>query len=207
MENRIKIFIVIIWLFTGSGILGIKSSYSELFLSLTPLYLLVNFLLIILTLKGNTKNVFCAIIIPIFIGFICEVLGVNFGLIFGSYSYGDNLGVKILGVPVIICFNWSLLSIITTDVVKLITTSKLLCVFIGAFLMTLIDFLIEFSAPRFQFWEFENGIVPFWNYLSWFLISIISISAYQYFQIMTNKHVSIHIFACIMFFFSIFFII
>ena len=33
---------------------------------------------------------------------ISEILGVNYGLIFGDYIYLDNLGYKVFGVPVII---------------------------------------------------------------------------------------------------------
>ena len=45
-----------------------------------------------------------------------EFLGVNYGYIFGNYAYGSNLGYKIGGVPVMICVNWVILTIITADV-------------------------------------------------------------------------------------------
>ena len=33
-----------------------------------------------------------------FVGMIAEILGVQYGLIFGNYQYGNNLGLKLLGV-------------------------------------------------------------------------------------------------------------
>ena len=36
----------------------------------------------------------------VLIGFVIEVIGVKTGYVFGSYSYGDSLGFKILEVPV-----------------------------------------------------------------------------------------------------------
>ena len=35
-----------------------------------------------------------ALLIPFLLGFITEAFGVNYGLIFGDYSYGENLGFK-----------------------------------------------------------------------------------------------------------------
>ena len=43
---------------------------------------------------------------------IAEILGVNYGLIFGKYDYGDNLGLKLLGVPLLIGLNWVVLTFI-----------------------------------------------------------------------------------------------
>ena len=44
---------------------------------------------------------------------ISEILGVNYGLIFGDYIYLDNLGYKVFGVPVIIGVNWIILTYIS----------------------------------------------------------------------------------------------
>ena len=97
-------------------------------------------------------------------------MGVNFNLIYGSYSYGENLGLKIYGVPLVICINWSLLTIVSADIAKLITQNKVLRILIGALLMVLLDCLIEISAPRFDFWVFEDEIAPLQNYYAWFIV-------------------------------------
>ena len=105
-KNKIFISIFIIWLFNLSGIVGILSSYSAWFLGYTSLNLLIYVVLIIWNLENISKKVLIAFSIPFFIGFFTEYLGVNYGLLFGTYSYGNNLGIKIWGVPLMICVNW-----------------------------------------------------------------------------------------------------
>ena len=95
LKNKISISIFIIWLFNISGILGILSTYSDWFLKLTPINLSMYVILILWNIDDFSKKVLVAFSIPFVIGFLTEFLGVNFGLIFGSYSYGDNLGLKI----------------------------------------------------------------------------------------------------------------
>ena len=106
-------------------------------------------------------------------GLIVELLGVNYGLFFGDYSYGDNLGSKIYGVPYVIGFNWVLLIIATGSVSdKLIKGRKIYKIIFASFLMVLIDLLMEKSAPKLDFWEFVISPVPFSNYLWWFIFSL-----------------------------------
>ena len=88
MNIKTNVYLGLVWLFTISGILGVISTASAWFLALTPLYLSLNFLMILLSLKENPIRLLKAISIPIFLGFITEVLGVNFDLIYGSYTYG-----------------------------------------------------------------------------------------------------------------------
>ena len=87
-KYKIATSIFIIWLFNISGILGILSSNSDWFLKLTPINLSMYVILIIWNAKDLSKKFLLAFFIPFLIGFITEYLGVNYGLIFGSYSYG-----------------------------------------------------------------------------------------------------------------------
>jgi len=204
MNIKIKLYIGLIWLSTISGIFGIISSASASFLALTPLYLYLNFLIVLLCLKVKLVIFLKAISIPILLGFITEVLGVNFDLIYGSYIYGENLGLKILGVPLVICLNWCLLTIVSADVAKLITLNKVKRILIGALIMVFLDFLIEISAPRFDFWVFKDGIVPIQNYFAWLVVSAIAHLWYQSFKIDTNSKISFHIISCLFVFFTVF---
>ncbi len=207
MNLKLNAYIGLVWLFTISGILGIMSSASACFLALTPLHLTLNFLIVILCLKGNPYIVFKAISIPLILGFTSEVLGVNFDLIYGSYTYGENLGLKIFGVPIMICLNWCLLTIVSTDVAKMIVQNKGLRILIGALLMMFLDMVIEVSAPRFDFWVFKDGIVPLQNYIAWFIVANMAHWWYQSFSIDTNSKISCHIMICMFVFFSIFLIL
>ena len=100
-----NISIGLVWLFHISGILGILYGDSDWFISATPLNLTLNFVLLLINCKGH-KWFFHIVILGFFTGMITEILGVQFGWIFGDYQYGSQLGVKVLGVPFLIGVNW-----------------------------------------------------------------------------------------------------
>jgi putative membrane protein len=203
-QQNEQLSIGIIWLFTISGIFGVLSSFEDWFLSLTPLSLLLSFLMILWHIKVYNLKTFLALSIPFLLGFVTEALGVNYGLIFGVYAYGDNLGFKVLGVPLMICINWTLLTVATADVAQYFAKNKIFASFIGAAIMTGLDVILEVSAPRFDFWEFENGIVPLQNYIGWLIIAFIAHLGYQSFKVKTNKRISWHVLISIIVFFAVF---
>jgi len=205
-KNKIFISIFIIWLFNLSGIVGILSAYSSWFLGLTPLNLLIYVVLIIWNLEHISKKFLIAFSIPFFIGFFTEYLGVNYGLLFGTYSYGDNLGIKIWGVPLMICVNWGLLTFITADLSRVIHKNIFVRSLLGGLLMMILDLIIEVSAPRFDFWEFENNTIPLKNYIAWFVIGSIAHYLYNQIPLKTNMKLSINIFVALTFFFFSFLI-
>ena len=205
-NNKIFISIFIIWLFNISGVVGILSPYSSWFLGLTPLNLLIYVVLIIWNLEHISKQFLIAFSIPFFIGFLTEYLGVNYGLLFGTYLYGENLGIKIWGVPLMICVNWALLTSITADLSRLVHKNIIARSLLGGLLMMILDVIIEVSAPRFDFWEFENNTIPLKNYIAWFVIGSIAHYLYNQIPLKTNMKLSINIFVALTFFFLSFLI-
>lgn len=193
-----------LWLFTISGILGILSQYQDWFLALTPLNLMLYALIILWNMQTLNFKTWLALFIPFMLGFITEALGVNFGLIYGSYAYGENLGFKVFGVPLMICVNWAVLTVVTADIAKHLIKNIWFSAFIGAALMTSLDLIIEVSAPRFDFWEFEGGVVPIQNYVGWLLTAFIAHLGYQKLQVKSNKLISWHVFTSIVVFFAVF---
>ena len=176
--------IFFLWLINISGFFGMLSDQNEFFLSTTPYVLSLTLLLLILNHNLSSKKSKIGLMLVFLFGLIVELLGVNYGLFFGDYSYGDNLGSKIYGVPYVIGFNWVLLIIATGSVSdKLIKGRKIYKIIFASFLMVLIDLLMEKSAPKLDFWEFVISPVPFSNYLWWFIFSL----CFQYIFFKTVK--------------------
>ena len=110
--NKQNISIATIWIFHISGIIGIIYSNSSWFIKATPLNLALSFLLVLINTKISKKTVFL-FFLCFTVGMLAEIIGVNKGLIFGEYSYGDALGIKVFGVPILIGINWCILVFIT----------------------------------------------------------------------------------------------
>jgi putative membrane protein len=183
-EEFLRLSIFFLWLINISGFFGITSDQSEFFLSTTPYVLSLTLLLLLLNhdLSDNKSKIGLTLIF--FLGLIVEILGVNYGLFFGEYSYGANFGPKIYEVPYLIGFNWVLLIIATGSLSdKLIKGKEIYKIFFASSLMVLIDLLIEKSAPKLDYWEFVISPVPFSNYLWWFIFSL----CFQYIFFKTVK--------------------
>ena len=183
-KEFLRFSIFFLWLINISGFFGITSDQNEFFLSTTPYVLSLTLLLLILNHDLSNKKSKTGLILIFLFGLIVEILGVNYGLFFGEYSYGANLGPKIYEVPYVIGFNWVLLIIATGSVSdKLIKGKEIYKILFASFLMVLIDLLIEKSAPKLDFWEFVISPVPFSNYLWWFIFSL----CFQYIFFKTVK--------------------
>ena len=50
----------------------------------------------------------------------------------------------------------------------------------GATLAVFFDWLMEPVAVKLGYWQWINGEIPFFNYVSWFIISIILLSVFQH---------------------------
>jgi putative membrane protein len=160
--------------------IGISYGNKEFFLAFTPVNLLVSFVLLLINQKNLNGIEIKSVFLIFIIGMVSEILGVNYGLIFGDYVYLDNLGVKILGVPVLIGLNWIILTFITGSLSSLIFKNKYISVLLGAIFMILVDLLMEPVAPLLGFWIFDLPTVPLQNYIGWFSVGIITHSIYQF---------------------------
>jgi putative membrane protein len=168
-----------VWLINISGFFGILSDQKDFFLSSTPYVLTLT--LFLLTVNNSINKKFLIRLFLIFLlGLTVEIIGVNFSIFFGEYRYGNNLGIKIFDVPIVIGFNWVLLIILTGNFAhKIFPKSIMLRVLNGSIMMILLDLLIEISAPKLDYWEFAVNPVPLSNYLWWFIFSILFHFIYQ----------------------------
>ena len=156
------------------GLIGILLPLTRsFFLSLTSYMLLFSFVIVYLE-EGRwvIRNLLAIILIMVF-SFGAEYLGVNYGYLFGDYTYGSILGFKYYKVPLVIPITWALLSIASRSLVNLVTNSYAISAFLTAVVITAYDFILELVAIRFGWWWWNTGNIPIFNYICWFVLSFI----------------------------------
>jgi len=188
INSTSKVSVFAIWLFHVCGMIGISYGNKDLFLSFTPVNLIISFFLLFVNQIQITQRELLSVFTIFLIGMICEILGVNYGYIFGDYVYLDNLGTKVFGVPILIGINWIILTFITGSISSYIFKKNLkFSILTGAIFMILLDLIIEPVAPLLGFWIFDLPSVPLQNYVGWFLIGLATQFIYQKFVV--NKEI------------------
>jgi len=188
ISSTSKVSVFVIWLFHVCGMIGISYGNKDLFLSFTPVNLIISFFLLFVNQIQITQRELLSVFTIFLIGMICEILGVNYGYIFGDYVYLDNLGTKVFGVPILIGINWIILTFITGSISSYIFKKNLkFSILTGAIFMILLDLIIEPVAPLLGFWIFDLPSVPLQNYVGWFLIGLATQFVYQKFVV--NKEI------------------
>jgi len=204
--NAEDVSIGLVWLFQISGLIGISSGYAQWFVNKTPVILCLTFILLIVNFPIGSVRAALLTVFFFIVGMLAEWIGVKYGILFGSYSYGNNLGPKIGGVPYLIGLYWALLVLVTGASANLFVTNRLTRVFIGAMLMVMLDFFMERSAPKFDFWSFTTPVAPLSNYVAWFVMAFILHAVMQYFKFSGSKRFSVHVIATQFFFFIYFYV-
>src|SRR6187200_2863197 len=103
--NNRALFIAL--LFHVSGLIGILfTQQKDWFIQHTALNLLLMAVLLFITQQQKNLQFFLFFGITFIAGFCVELIGVNSAAFFGNYNYGDALGAKVFGVPLVIGINW-----------------------------------------------------------------------------------------------------
>ena len=166
------------------GIIGLATPFLRpVFLLLVPYHLLLMMVILLLNYDQPDKKLYFFLLLIFITGFLIEWTGVHTGRIFGRYAYGNVLGVKVDDVPLIIGVNWFLLiyatgvslqqSNIKNQLVRLVT---------GAFVLVVLDVLIEPIAVRFDYWHWIGGHIPAKNYVCWFIVSMVLLFVFEQFN-------------------------
>lgn len=174
MSNKTRTIGWIIFIFHLVGAFGtIIPQTRDLILQFTPYNLILSIILLVTGHKENWKGLLHFFLISFSVGYTIEVLGVQTGFPFGEYTYGDTLGWKLLGVPIVIGLNWFMLSYIFGMLYTNFKIPDILKVILASLSMVILDRLIEPVAMLIGYWTWEGGNIPLKNYAGWFLISLI----------------------------------
>ncbi len=201
MLNRVTKFEIataIAVLFHSIGLVGLLYFDQSFFLAATPFNLLLSFALLIWTQQQKNLHFFLFLITCFAIGIAVEIIGINTGILFGDYTYGNILGYQVKNVPLLIGVNWILIiyccgisihtllmkaiNRIAADTGKTPTAIKALSVIIdGATLAVFFDWLMEPVAVKLGYWVWNgDGSIPMLNYICWFVVSLLLLTVFHF---------------------------
>ncbi|MDH3005939.1 carotenoid biosynthesis protein [Gordonia alkanivorans] len=125
-------------------------------------------------------------------GLLAEAVGVSTGFPFGTYAYTDGLGLKVLGVPVLVPLAWIMMSWPALAVTRRLvgamrlsgTRARVVTAFLGAYALTAWDVFLDpqMVDQGHWVWQFPDpslpGVddIPLTNFAGWLLVSFLMIA-------------------------------
>ena len=170
------------WVVTGLlvifytvGFIGFEMPRTHsLFVKLTPLALLLSIVVLIRYHEGKAcKKTWLFLAFVFAGGFLIEVAGVNTGLIFGHYNYGEGLSIKLFDTPLMIGVNWALMVYLSAAVVASLRQNYAVQVLLPSAIMVAYDVIMEQVAPKMDMWNWAGETIPLQNYLLWATIAVV----------------------------------
>lgn len=196
-QNK-KLVIIFFAVFYTVGFFGTIIPFTHFFFGkLFPLALILSFSAILLfhEQKFDLKTILVLVITAIS-GFFIEVAGVKTHTIFGSYFYGNALGIKVLDTPLLIGINWAMLVFATGSAVEGLNISPTLKILTASALMVLYDLVMESIAPVLGMWTWAEGIIPVKNFIAWFSIALLLHSMFRIFKVKPASSMGLPILYC-----------
>ena len=186
-DKKLFISTIILIVFHVVGIIGLKSSYYSSFIQISSFTLLVSFILLLINHKQYNNSFYLFLIVSYIINYSVELFGVKTGILFGNYSYGNSLGIKLFDVPLIIGINWFILVYSVGCICHTINVHFIFKSIIGALMLVLLDILIEPVAIQLDFWTWEQNVIPIRNYVGWFITAFVLLILFNKFEFNKNN--------------------
>ena len=177
IENKTLLYSSIAILFYSIGLVGMILNPE--FSALSPLNLLLALVLLILSIPDKNNFTYLSLAFIFVASYILENVGVNSGVLFGNYKYGEALGPKLMETPILIGVNWIIVSY--TSVVSAnyfaeklkLKLNQYTGAAIAALLMVITDIPIELLCSKLDFWYWQNNQIPLQNFTAWFFFGYI----------------------------------
>jgi putative membrane protein len=187
--SRQQIVVVLVYVFLLAGglwhVLGVLQK--EMRLLATPMIVMLCLLLCFEYLRqlradatsNHLSQKFVLWCVFVLIGGFCiELAGVKTGAIFGSYFYGETLQPTLCEIPLAIGFAWLGMIISAAAISQRLLSARfsrrpILIATCIALLMVIFDVFMEPAAMKLGYWTWRDGVVPWRNYLAWFVFGLI----------------------------------
>jgi len=200
-ERWIRIILLILYIVGAVGMLVPSTRWW--FVQLSALNLFISFIGIVFSRKSKHLHFILFLGIAFVIGVAVELIGVHTSYLFGNYYYGNNLGLKWHGVPLIIGANWGILAVTSAAVVHRFELNKHLGALISAVLMVLFDYILEPVAMKLDYWHWSNGEIPVYNFVCWLGVSYLLQWIYQRMKLPEVNKVAESLFLMMFIFFTL----
>ncbi len=123
------------------------------------------------------------VVITVGLGLIVEAVGRSTGFPFGVYDYTESLGIKLLGVPLVIPLAWAMMAYPVLLAAQRLAQSRFVVTLIGAWLLATWDVFLDSQMVAEGHWEWADptpalwGVpgIPIGNYLGWLLTALVMI--------------------------------
>jgi len=203
-QQRKHIALILLLIFYAVGIVGIAmEDHREMFVSLSAFNLLLT---LFLYAWGSQQNLFTWLYpfaSAFTFGLIVEMVGVETGMLFGKYHYGEGLGPKVLEVPWIIGVNWFLLTASCLGVLAPYIRNKWVLMVLAALSTVLLDYVIEPVAINLDYWSWDYIDIPFRNYVMWFISALLIQWFYKLLDFRPDQKMSLGVLLSQLLFFGI----
>lgn len=200
-ERWIRIILLILYMVGAVGML--MPSTRTWFVQLSALNLAISFIGLIASRKAKPMTFLVFLSIAFIIGITVELIGVHTSYLFGSYYYGESLGLKWYGVPLIIGLNWGIMTVSSSAVLHRFQFNKHIETILAAILMVLFDYILEPVAVKLDYWHWTDGQIPVYNFVCWFGVSYILQLIYQRMKLSEVNKVAESLFLMMFIFFTL----
>lgn len=184
-----KFRILLLFLFHFFGLIACYfDALKPLFAMSTAYHLIVITLLLFFNKKYTKTKFIITMLIVFLVGMSSEIIGVQTGYLFGHYHYTSALGIQVWGVPVLIGITWaSTAYACNTVAIEIFKTNKIFSIILAGLLMVAFDMVLEKFATAVPLWQWDNGVIPIYNYVCWFFIGG-AISAFLQYRKMIDQN-------------------
>ncbi len=220
LKSRTQIATALAIFFHTIGFIGMF--FSPAFFTAATLFNLILMFALLLYTQRIINLAFVAFMVICFVtGISVEIIGTSTGYLFGEYAYGKTLGPTVKNVPWVIGINWIIIIYCSGIAVnmwleklsaKLQTVtgapSPALRYFSvisdGAMLAVFFDWVMEPAAIKLGYWQWlDNGAIPTYNYLCWFIISLALVSVFTFLNFEKRNIFAVNLLLIMMMFFML----
>ena len=195
--------LAVLFILHAVGAVGLNTQWESYFRLLTPVNLLVSTTILILFQEKKNRTFWLVSLVIYLLGFGVEWLGVETGKIFGVYTYGDTLGLKLDEIPLVIGINWLMLVLASSAAAHRLPLPWFVKSFVAAGLMVFMDYLIEPVAIKYDMWSWSTLTIPTQNYIAWFVTAWIMTSIYFYLRFNKLNKVGVGLYLILFGFFTL----